>query len=52
MNTHDKLIAYERVGFIVPILPQDVEVYMDRELWEVPAQVHSDEGILGTNDIQ
>jgi hypothetical protein len=32
INTCDKLIANERVGFILHVLPQDVEIHMDREI--------------------
>jgi hypothetical protein len=32
INACNKLVTDERVGFLVPVLPQDVEIYMDREL--------------------
>jgi hypothetical protein len=31
-NMWDKMIADERVGFLVPVLPQDAKIHMDQEL--------------------
>jgi hypothetical protein len=52
MNRCDKLIANERVGSFIPIIPQNAEVDMDRELGSAPTQAHPNEGISCTYDIQ
>ena len=52
INVCIKLVTDERIRFLVPIFPKDVEVYMDWELIGMPTLVHSNKDILSTNDIQ
>jgi hypothetical protein len=52
INMFNELIIDERVGFLVPILTQDANIHMDREICCVPAHFHSNKDISGTNDVQ
>jgi hypothetical protein len=52
MNTSDEFIANECVGFFVHVLPKYAEINMNRELHNMPSQIHAGGEISFTDDIE
>ena len=52
MNVGDEFIADECVRFFVHVLQQYVELDVDRDLCNMPSQIHFGEDVPFTHDIE